>query len=1087
MLTRVPAVVLAIYLWSLPTHAQIDEIGCPSLEIVGHRGSHDFVNGIYDKLSTKHNGRPVYLQRRTVPTTYDDVALHHSKIYLFWFVSGQEADWTIGPIVGTDDILFAYNPADEPVPELLPKTWFVSTDQGLLSPSSQMECDCWSFPYSAANVDVDLLHASYLSASVGVILGGTISFVCDESITYDVVRVTEQGWQTCNASSIDTFFSFMGTCVANSTLVIDTSTPSLVLGTVELPWQAEDVYFLTVTTGTGSVYRTPTATSPTGPGIGGYCDTSYAKQVVTIVPDTVPPTITCPADITKDAAPSNSGVDVTWELPNVSDNLDSPEELMLTIFPSTLERGQYFVIGTTMITYNVKDTSGNRNSCTFTVTVVDTEPPTFTSCPATTVVTSQPGVFYSVVTWTEPTAEDNDRVVSVTTSHRPGSTFPFGLSTVSYRATDASGLQTYCNFTVIVTPLASVTLVSHSNTSLLHGQSAVVVAQVMGVPPYSLSWWRNGIFDPSLTGSRVTLSASEIESVEGGLIVLEVDIEDGSGRTARSTPLRLELLPPSRYDVPPSGSAYITFQIELTSDAISADVFDSRTSQQSLLLCQVLYQHVEEGLCQVLGATDEPSAGALQRVLSNVRLQVNDGHVQAVIQKATTAILGTTFPHQLRAYRISEFTNLQSSIELDSTTGLPTARAAFVSLHKNLCNMTCSIPSSLDAQCTAEFDAGTCHGGDCFYDVNAADLSSCDLAEYSTTGTCMAGVCRLSQPSVDCIMSSWSSWMAVTPDDAAYKSGQPQVKRTRSIVVAQQRGGRCFATEQVLLCTSATVASDSSATDVCAAIATLSSTEVPASTTKDPSGSTFFSFDNPKFIMVVVAAGCIILLIIVITVVCVTVKRVKRNRYAASDLPLESSFVNDGFGQDPARQRRGPQRTPSMASYQEPSPPGASIVMGELDNSYPEPTTLPFPRRKETRRDNTATPISVYSGFGLGHASTGKAYVGDVTERHASDNDSSDSGEGDYADMQGKYEGRKHTRRRAPRGAEVESAPARRYLDLTAGPARATSTVVDDEPHLPNTINPYDQYGHDDAVSLASASSGSQWEPQVMDTQTTKF
>ena len=50
--------------------------------------------------------------------------------------------------------------------------------------------------------------------------------------------------------------------------------------------------------------------------------------------------------------------------------------------------GQTFLVGTTDITWTVKDNAGNEASCTFSIIVTDDEVPAYTSCPTTMTVDS---------------------------------------------------------------------------------------------------------------------------------------------------------------------------------------------------------------------------------------------------------------------------------------------------------------------------------------------------------------------------------------------------------------------------------------------------------------------------------------------------------------------------------------------------------------------------------------------------------------------------------------------------------------------------------------------------------------------------
>ena len=94
-------------------------------------------------------------------------------------------------------------------------------------------------------------------------------------------------------------------------------------------------------------------------------------------------------------------------------------------------------------------TGGTGPTCTFTVTVNDTQPPVIT-CPCNlTAVTPTPGDTCAVVNFTT-TASDNCPGVVVVCNPPSGSCFPIGVTTVTCTATDASGNTATCSFTISV-------------------------------------------------------------------------------------------------------------------------------------------------------------------------------------------------------------------------------------------------------------------------------------------------------------------------------------------------------------------------------------------------------------------------------------------------------------------------------------------------------------------------------------------------------------------------------------------------------------------------------------------------------------
>jgi hypothetical protein len=93
--------------------------------------------------------------------------------------------------------------------------------------------------------------------------------------------------------------------------------------------------------------------------------------------------------------------------------------------------------------------AGTGPTCSFTVTVNDTQPPTITCPPNQTAVTPVVTDPCTVVNFTT-TASDNCPGVVVVCNPPSGSCFPVGVTTVTCTATDASGNTATCSFTVSV-------------------------------------------------------------------------------------------------------------------------------------------------------------------------------------------------------------------------------------------------------------------------------------------------------------------------------------------------------------------------------------------------------------------------------------------------------------------------------------------------------------------------------------------------------------------------------------------------------------------------------------------------------------
>jgi HYR domain len=161
------------------------------------------------------------------------------------------------------------------------------------------------------------------------------------------------------------------------------------------------------------------------------------------VHDTTAPAVTPPPDVIAEATGPGGAV-VTFgsgtALDAVSGSLTAP------CGPPSSD--STFGLGSTSVPCSATDGAGNTGTASFTVTVQDTTPPTLVGMPANITVSSATP---TVVNYTNPTANDAvDPSPTVGCSPASGFTFPFGTTTVTCTATDASGNQATGSFTVTV-------------------------------------------------------------------------------------------------------------------------------------------------------------------------------------------------------------------------------------------------------------------------------------------------------------------------------------------------------------------------------------------------------------------------------------------------------------------------------------------------------------------------------------------------------------------------------------------------------------------------------------------------------------
>jgi trimeric autotransporter adhesin len=160
-------------------------------------------------------------------------------------------------------------------------------------------------------------------------------------------------------------------------------------------------------------------------------------QVVRV--DNTAPVITCPAN-----ANLYTGNTCSATLPaytaTASDNCTPSNAITFVQSPSA--GTSITTLGANTLTITATDAAGNTSSCTFTVFLLDTTKPNII-CPIVKIVNADAGSCVATnVTFTPPTIIEVCGGVTVT-NNAPAS-FPIGISTFTFTATDASGNTKTC-------------------------------------------------------------------------------------------------------------------------------------------------------------------------------------------------------------------------------------------------------------------------------------------------------------------------------------------------------------------------------------------------------------------------------------------------------------------------------------------------------------------------------------------------------------------------------------------------------------------------------------------------------------------
>ncbi|MBL0237569.1 MAG: HYR domain-containing protein, partial [Saprospiraceae bacterium] len=283
------------------------------------------------------------------------------------------------------------------------------------------------------------------------------------STTMQTVTVTSGA--LCNNSFTLTLITTDGnSCTSSCTKtvnVLDNTPPVITTGTIAACYPSvalAEAAALAATTATDACPGTLTETASTS----GTCSatitvtvtdacsnsatTTYSTRI-----DGTGPALTCPGNITINAATNLCGKNAHYTDPTATDNCSGPITIVQTDNSGFINH-DFFPVGVTIQSFQATDGCGNSTTCSFTVTVVDNQMPIITGCPTNIVKSTDPGLCTAITGWVAPTASDNcpGVVMTLTPNLPPGSAFPKGVTALQYKATDASGNMTTCNFTVTV-------------------------------------------------------------------------------------------------------------------------------------------------------------------------------------------------------------------------------------------------------------------------------------------------------------------------------------------------------------------------------------------------------------------------------------------------------------------------------------------------------------------------------------------------------------------------------------------------------------------------------------------------------------
>ncbi|HGY92166.1 MAG TPA: HYR domain-containing protein, partial [Planctomycetes bacterium] len=246
-----------------------------------------------------------------------------------------------------------------------------------------------------------------------------------------------------------------------------------------------------------------------------------------MVSDGENPVITCPADIVMGNDGGACGASVTFSDATATDNCMGV--VVARTDMTGLNSGDLFPVGDTVISFMATDASGNTASCSFTITVNDTENPVLLGCPTNMTVNNDPGACGATVSFAAPTATDNCPGVAVTQTAGPasGSLFPVGTTTVTFMAMDTATPANVasCSFDVVVTDNEAPVITCPGNISV-NTDGGVCGATVTFAVTATDNCMAATVTQTDATG----LSSGSVFPV--GTTTLSFQADDGNGNTS---------------------------------------------------------------------------------------------------------------------------------------------------------------------------------------------------------------------------------------------------------------------------------------------------------------------------------------------------------------------------------------------------------------------------------------------------------------------------------------------------------------------------------------------------------------------------
>ncbi|NNC94214.1 MAG: HYR domain-containing protein [Chitinophagales bacterium] len=242
-----------------------------------------------------------------------------------------------------------------------------------------------------------------------------------------------------------------------------------------------------------------------------------------IVNDTEDPSINCPSDFSVNTDSGQCTGTATYSV-TADDNCTLASNVLL----SGPASGGTFQQGSNVVTWEATDAEGNQSACSFTVTVIDDQPPVI-SCPPDISVPNDQDSCNALVTGLIATAFDacpttivNNSPYAFAGGEDASGVYPVGTTVVEFIATDIDGNTDVCYTTVTVNDTKSPVAGCFYNIGL--GLNSKGEANI------SINWVNNKSYD-NCSISSMTLSKKKFTCADLGKSYTTLTVTDPAGNS----------------------------------------------------------------------------------------------------------------------------------------------------------------------------------------------------------------------------------------------------------------------------------------------------------------------------------------------------------------------------------------------------------------------------------------------------------------------------------------------------------------------------------------------------------------------------